>query len=62
MTKEQFNAIMTEVRSYSEDGPLDDDAAYCAAEDVLDDNPGLKEYIEKTYRVSDVIGWLADEF
>jgi hypothetical protein len=62
MTKEQFNAIMEEVRSYSEDGPLDDDAAYVAAEDVLDDNPGLKEYIKKTYRVSDVIGWLADEF
>jgi len=62
MTKEQFNAIMTEVRSYSEDGPLDDDAAYVAAEDVLDDNPGLKEYIKKTYRCSDVIGWLANEF
>ena len=62
MTKEQFNAIMKEVRSYSEDGPLDDDAAYCAAEDILDDNPGLKEYIKKTYRVSDVIGWLANEF
>jgi len=62
MTKEQFNAIMKEVRSYSEDGPLDDDAAYVAAEDVLDDNPGLKEYIKKTYRCSDVIGWLANEF
>ena len=62
MTKQQFNAIMKEVRSYSEDGPMDDDAAYVAAEDVLDDNPGLKEYIKKTYRVSDVIGWLADEF
>jgi len=62
MTKEQFNAIMKEVRSYSEDGPLDDDAAYCAAEYILDDNPGLKEYIKKTYRVSDAIGWLADEF
>ena len=62
MTKEQFNAIMKEVRSYSEDGPMDDDAAYVAAEDVLDDNPGLKEYIKKTYRVSDVIGWLAYEF
>ena len=62
MTKEQFNAIMKEVRSYSEDGPLDDDAAYCAAEDILDDNPGPKEYIKKTYRVSDAIGWLADEF
>jgi len=62
MTKEQFNAIMKEVRSYSEDGPLDDDAAYVAAEDILDDNPGLKEYIKKTYRCSDVIGWLANEF
>ena len=62
MTKQQFYAIMEEVRSYSEDGPMDDDAAYVAAEDVLDDNPGLKEYIKKTYRVSDVIGWLASEF
>lgn len=62
MTKQQFNAIMAEVRTYSEDGPLDDDAAYVAAEDILDENPGLKEYIKKTYRVSDAIGWLADEF
>ena len=62
MTKQQFNAIMAEVRTYSEDGPMDDDAAYCAAEDILDDNPGLEEYIKKTYRCSDAIGWLADEF
>ena len=62
MTKQQFNAIMAEVRTYSEDGPMDDDAAYCAAEDILDDNPGLAEYIKNTYHCSDAIGWLADEF
>jgi len=61
MTKNQFNKIMKELRSLNEDGPMDDDAAYSAAEDFLSEYKGLEEYIKRVYRVSDVIGWLADE-
>ena len=61
MTKNQFNKIMKELKSLNEDGPMDDDAAYCAAEDFLAEYKGLGEYIKRVYRVSDVIGWLADE-
>lgn len=61
MTKNQFNKIMKELRSLNEDGPMDDDAAYYAAEDFLSEYKGLEEYIKRVYRVSDVIGWLADE-
>jgi len=61
MTKSQFNKIMKEVRSIKEDGPMDDEAAYDTAEFILMDNPGLKEYIQKTIGAWDAKGWLADE-
>ncbi len=61
MTKSQFNKIMKEVHSIKEDGPMDDEAAYDTAEFILMDNPGLKEYIQKTIGAWDAQGWLADE-
>ena len=61
MTKSQFNKIMKEVRSISQDGPLDDEAAFDTAAWILMDNPGLKEYIQKHVGASDAAGWLACE-
>jgi hypothetical protein len=61
MTRSQFNAIIKEVNTIKEDGPMDDEAAYCTAEFILMDNPGLKEYIQKVIGASDAVGWLADE-
>tara|TARA_B100000287_G_scaffold331987_1_gene316905 strand:+ start:455 stop:643 length:189 start_codon:yes stop_codon:yes gene_type:complete len=61
MTKSQFNKIMKEVRLISQDGPLDDEAAFDTAAWILMDNPGLKEYIQKHIRASDAVGWLMCE-
>ena len=52
---------MKKVHSIKEDGPMDDEAAYDTAEFILMDNPGLKEYIQKTIGAWDAQGWLADE-
>ena len=61
MTKTQFNKIMKEVRSISQDGPLDDEAAYDTADFILGDNPGLREYIQKHVGAYDAQGWLMCE-
>ena len=52
---------MKEVKQISEDGPMDDEAAYDTAAWILMDNPGLKEYIQSVVGARDAQGWLADE-
>ena len=61
MSKSQFTKIMKEVKQISEDGPMDDEAAYDTAAWILMDNPGLKEYIQSVVGAWDAKGWLADE-
>mgnify|MGYP001421505689 CR=1 FL=1 len=61
MTKAKFAKIMKEVKLISQDGPMDDEAAYDTAAFILMDNPGLKEYIQKNVGAFDAQGWLADE-
>ena len=61
MTKVQFDSIMKKVKMISEDGPMDDEAAYDTAAFILMDNPGLKEYIQNIVGAFDAQGWLADE-
>ena len=61
MTKSQFNKIMKEVRLISQDGPLDDEAAFDMADTFLLFNPGLKEFIQKYIGAEDAQGWLANE-
>ena len=61
MTKAQFAKIMKEVKLISQDGPMDDEAAYDTAAFILMDNPGLKEYIQKKVGASDAQGWLMCE-
>lgn len=61
MSKSQFTKIMKEVKQISQDGPMDDEAAYDTAAFILMDNPGLKEYIQSVVGAWDAQGWLADE-
>ena len=61
MSKSQFTKIMKEVKQISEDGPMDDEAAFDTAAWILMDNPGLKEYIQSVVGAWDAQGWLADE-
>ena len=61
MTKAQFNVIMKEVKLISQDGPMDDEAAYDTAAWILMDNPGLKEFIQKHVGAYDAQGWLMCE-
>ena len=61
MTKEKFTKILDRVRSISQDGPMDDEAAFNTAEFILMDNPGLKEYIQNIVGAYDAVGWLANE-
>ena len=61
MSKSQFTKIMKEVKQISEDGPMDDEAAFDTAAWILMDNPGLKEYIQSVIGAWDAQGWLADE-
>ena len=61
MSKSQFTKIMKEVKQISEDGPMDDEAAFDTAAWILMDNPGLKEYIQSVVGALDAQGWLAGE-
>jgi hypothetical protein len=61
MTKQKFSKIMNRVKSISQDGPMDDEAAFNTAKFILMDNPGLKEYIQNTIGAFDALGWLANE-
>jgi len=57
MSREQINQIVKELVS---DGIHSDCEAYDIAQNVLFDEPGMKEGIIKHFRVSDPVGWLAD--
>jgi hypothetical protein len=40
---------------------FNDAEAYETAQSILDDKPGLEDAIKNNYRVTDVVGWLADK-
>ena len=63
MTRSQFNQILRRVQSLHldfEEG-ISDEAAYDMALFILDDNPGLKEYIQEKIGARDAVGWLMCE-
>ena len=63
MSRSQFNQILRRVQSLHldfEEG-ISDEQAYDMALFILDDNPGLKEYINENIGASDEIGWLMCE-
>ena len=63
MTQSQFQDILKVVQSLHldfEDG-IDDEQAYDMALIILNDNPGLKEFINKNVGASDAVGWLMCE-
>jgi len=63
MTQSQFQDILKVVQSLHldfEDG-IDDEQAYDMALSILNDNPGLKEFINKNVGASDAVGWLMCE-
>ena len=63
MSRSQFNEILRRVQSLHldfEEG-ISDEQAYDMALFILDDNPGLKEYINKNIGASDAVGWLMCE-
>jgi hypothetical protein len=40
---------------------ITDDNAFDIATDIIADNPGLKEFIQKRYGANDAVGWLMSE-
>ena len=63
MTQSQFQEILRRVQSLHldfEDG-INDEQAFDMALFILDDNPGLKEYINENIGASDAVGWLMCE-
>ena len=63
MTRSQFLEILKRVQTLHTDfeGGIPDEQAYDMALFILDDNPGLKEYINKNCGASDAVGWLMCE-
>ena len=63
MTQSQFQEILRRVQSLHldfEDG-INDEQAFDMANFILDDNPGLKEFINENVGASDAVGWLMCE-
>ena len=63
MTQSQFQEILRRVQSLHldfEEG-ISDEQAFDMANFILDDNPGLKEYINENIGASDAVGWLMCE-
>ena len=63
MTQSQFQEILRTVQSLHldfEEG-ISDEQAYDMANFILDDNPGLKEFINENVGASDAVGWLMCE-
>ena len=63
MTQSQFQEIVKMVRSLHldfEDG-INDEQAFDMANFIIDDNPGLKEFINENVGASDAVGWLMCE-
>ena len=63
MTQSQFRDILKRVQTlhYDFEEGISDEAAYDMALFILDDNPGLKEYINENCNASDAVGWLMCE-
>lgn len=63
MTKSKFQKLMKEVRMIHTDCPngITDEMAYDMALNIMSDNKGLKEYIQKHIGASDAVGWLMCE-
>ena len=67
MAKSKVDAILKDLShvqaEVEADGMVFDDSfAFEIAQNVIDDNPGLKEYIEQKIGASDYVGWLANQF
>ena len=63
MTQQQFNDILGRVHTlhYDFEDGISDEQAYDMALFILDDNPGLEEYINNNCGASDAVGWLMHE-
>lgn len=63
MSRQEFNEIIKRVQNLHTDfeNGISDEQAYDMALFILDDNPGLKEYINKNMGATDAIGWLMHE-
>jgi len=64
MTRQQFQDILKVVQSLRfdfQDGYVPEDTSYEIAVDIIADNEGLKEYINKVIGASDAVGWLMHE-
>ena len=63
MTQSEFQQILKRVQTlhYDFEEGISDEQAYDMALFILDDNPGLKEYIFYNYGASDAVGWLMHE-
>jgi len=63
MTQSQFQDILKVVQTlhYDFEEGISDEQAYDMALIILNDNPGLKEFINKNVGASDAVGWLMCE-
>jgi hypothetical protein len=63
MTQSQFQEILRRVQTlhYDFEEGINDEQAYDMALFILDDNPGLEEYINNNCGASDAVGWLMHE-
>ena len=63
MTQSQFQEILRRVQTlhYDFEDGINDEQAFDMANFILDDNPGLKEYINENIGASDAVGWLMCE-
>ena len=63
MTKSKFREVLKMVQSLHTDFEegINDEQAYDLALFILDDNKGLKEYINENCGASDAVGWLMHE-
>ena len=63
MTHSKFAKILESLRNIHLDIPdgVTDEMAFDIATDVMAENPGLKEYIQKRYGANDAVGWLMCE-
>jgi len=63
MSRQEFNEIIKRVQNLHTDfeNGISDEQAYDMALLILDDNPGLKEYINKNMGATDAVGWLMHE-
>jgi len=63
MSQSQFMKILKMVQSLHTDfeEAISDEQAYDMALFILDDNKGLKEYIQNNVGASDAVGWLMCE-